>query len=132
MFSEYTLAQQATLFGTVKSKQEIAIDGVSVEYKKIGTISDSDGKYLIMLPANIELSIVFSHLAYKNQVHNMILYEGENRNLDLLFDEDVKQISEVDLVDDALRFQNVTTIDKKNFKHHLEIGSDRDVNFSED
>ena len=114
MFSEYTLAQQATLSGTVKSKQEIAIDGVSVEYKKIGTISDSDGKYLIMLPANIELSIVFSHLAYKNQVHKMTLYEGENRNLDLLFDEDVKQISEVDLVDDALRFQNVTTIDKKN------------------
>ena len=44
----------------------------------------------------------------------MTLYEGENRNLDLLFDEDIKQISEVDLVDDALRFQNVTTIDKKN------------------
>ena len=31
-----------------------------------------------------------------------------------MFDEDVKQISEVDLVDDALRSQNVTTIDKKN------------------
>ena len=44
----------------------------------------------------------------------MTLNEGEIRNLDLLFDEDVKQISEVDLVDDALRFQNVTTIDKKN------------------
>ena len=41
LFSEYTLAQQATLYGTVKSKQEIAIDGLSVEYKKIGTISDS-------------------------------------------------------------------------------------------
>ena len=58
LFSEYTLAQQATLFGTVKSKQETAIDGLSVEYKKIGTISDSDGQYLIKLPANIELSIV--------------------------------------------------------------------------
>ncbi|GIR13423.1 MAG: hypothetical protein CM15mP23_19980 [Cryomorphaceae bacterium] len=44
----------------------------------------------------------------------MTLNEGEVRNLDLLFDEDIKQISEVDLVDDALRFQNVTTIDKKN------------------
>ena len=114
LFSEYTLAQQATLLGTVKSKQEIAIDGLSVEYKKIGTISDSDGQYLIKLPANIELSIVFSHLAFKNQVHNMTLNEGEIRNLDLLFDEDVKQISEVDLVDDALRSQNITTIDKKN------------------
>ena len=114
LFSEYTLAQQATLYGTVKSKQEIAIDGLSVEYKKIGTISDSDGQYLIKLPANIELSIVFSHLAFQNQVHNMTLNEGEVRNLDLLFDEDVKQISEVDLVDDALRSQNITTIDKKN------------------
>ena len=38
LFSEYTLAQQATLFGTVKSKQEIAIDGLSVEYKEIDSL----------------------------------------------------------------------------------------------
>ena len=40
LYSEYTLAQQATLYGTVKSKQEIAIDGLSVEYKKIGKLQD--------------------------------------------------------------------------------------------
>ena len=112
MFSEYTLAQRG-LFWYCKSKQEIAIDGLSVEYKKIGTISDSDGQYLIKLPANIELSIVFSHLAFKNQVHKMILNEGEIEKFRPLFDEDVKQISEVDLVDDALRFQNVTQLIKR-------------------
>ena len=107
-------AQEATLFGTVKSKKEIAIEGLSLEYKKIGAISDDGGKYLINLPANKELTIVFSHLAFQNQVHKITLKEGEKRNLDLLFDAEVRVISEVELVDDALREQNITAIDKKN------------------
>ena len=89
LFSEYTLAQQATLFGTVKSKQEIAIDGLSVEYKKIGTISDSDGQYLIKLPANIELSIVFSHFEISmhhqpNPPQKFVLHLHQTKGLNFL------------------------------------------------
>ena len=114
LLSEVSLAQEATLFGIVKSKKDIAIEGLSVEYKNTGAISDSEGKYIINLPANKELSIVFSHLSFQNQIHKITLKEGEKRNLDLLFDAEVTIISEVELVDDALRDQNITTIDKKN------------------
>jgi len=114
LLSEVSLAQEATLFGTVKSKKDIAIEGLSVEYKNTGAISDPEGKYIINLPANKELSIVFSHLSFQNQIHKITLKEGEKRNLDLLFDAEVTIISEVELVDDALRDQNITTIDKKN------------------
>ena len=116
LLSEVGFTQEAILFGTVKSKKDIAIEGLSVEYKNTGTISDPDGKYTIDLPANKELSIVFSHLSFQNQIHKITLKEGEKRNFDLLFDAEVTVISEVELVDDALREQNITTIDKKNLE----------------
>ena len=112
--SNIGFAQEATLFGTVKSKEQLGIDGLSIEYKKNGTISDSKGKYVMTLPANKEISIVFSHLGFENQVHKLILKEGEERQFDLLFDAEIREISEVELVDDAKRLQNITAIDKKN------------------
>ena len=58
------MAQQAILYGTVKSNTNQLIDGLSVEYKKIGAISDKQGNYLIT-SANKDLSVSFSHLAMK-------------------------------------------------------------------
>ena len=118
LLSEVSFAQEALLFGTVKSKNNIPIEGLSVEYKKTGTITDAEGKYTIELPANKELSIVFSHLSFKTQVHKITLKEGEERNLDLFFDPEVTVISEVELVDDALRTQNITTIQEEHRRHN--------------
>lgn len=113
---QIVMAQQAILYGTVKSNTNQLIDGLSVEYKKIGAISDKQGNYLITLPANKDLSVSFSHLAYENQIHIIKLKEGEKRNFDLVFEPQIRVISEVELIDDALREQNITSIDKKNLE----------------
>ena len=113
---QIVMAQQAILYGTIKSNTNQLIDGLSVEYKKIGAISDKQGNYLITLPANKDLSVSFSHLAYENQIHIIKLKEGEKRNFDLVFEPQIRVISEVELIDDALREQNITSIDKKNLE----------------
>ncbi len=114
--SSLVYAQKSTLHGVLKSNDGVVVEGVSVAYKTTGTISDTNGEYSITLPANEKLSIVFSHLSFNTQVHEIILDEGEKRNLDLIFTPDLNIISEVDLVEDALREQNITRIDKKNLQ----------------
>lgn len=109
-----SFAQEASVYGVLKNIDGIPVEGFSVEYKNMGTISDSIGIYRIELPANEKLSLVFSHLSYKSQVHEIILKEGEERNFDLVFSPNLNVISEVELVEDALREQIVTRIDKKN------------------
>ena len=111
-----SFAQEASVYGVLKNIDGIPVEGFSVEYKNTGTISDSIGNYRIELPANEKLSLVFSHLSYKSQVHEIILKEGEERNFDLVFSPNLNVISEVDLVEDALREQIVTRIDKKNLE----------------
>jgi len=114
--TKLSFAQESTLFGVLKSQDGVVVEGFSIEYKNTGTISDLEGKYSIVLPANKKLSLVFSHLSYKSQVHEIILKEGEKRKLDLVFSPNLNVISEVDLVEDALREQNITRIDKKNLE----------------
>lgn len=108
--------QEGTLYGVLKSKEGSVIEGFSIEYKNTGTISDRDGKYSITLPANKKIALVFSHLSYKNQVHEITLENGEKRNFDLFFSPNSNVISEVDLVEDALREQNITRIEKRNLQ----------------
>lgn len=114
--SQLLFAQESVLYGLVKNESQQVIEGVSIEYKGIGTISKLDGSYAVNLPVNKEIEVVFSHLAYINQVHKITLKEGEKRKLDLVFKADVTIISEVELIDDANREQNITTIDKKNLE----------------
>ena len=114
MFVGTLSAQTARVFGTVKDMDSKVLEGVSVEYKRIGAITDSKGSYTLDLPSNKKVSLVFSHLAYENQVHTFELTPGEQKVFDIVLNSDITQIAEVELVDEGLRDQNVTTLDKKN------------------
>ncbi len=57
-------AQQATIKGVVKDAENKPIENVSVLYKNSGTTTNNKGEYELRVPANIELTIVFSHLSY--------------------------------------------------------------------
>ena len=81
---------------------------------KTGSISDEDGSYSLVLPAGKELTIVFSHLSYQNQIHKIILNPNEERSFNITLVSEVTVITEVELVDDALRDENITSLDKKN------------------
>ena len=83
LMSHLCVAQDATLFGVVKSDKGIPIEGLSIEYKRTGSISDEDGHYSLDLPAGKELTIVFSHLSYQNQIHTIKLNSNEQRSFNI-------------------------------------------------
>ena len=113
-FIQSLVAQTSRVSGYVKDQNNEFVEGVSIEYKRKGAITDAKGFYSLNVPNGKKVSLVFSHLSYVNQIHTFELSEGEQKSFDLVLSSDMNQISEVELIDEGLRDQNVTTLDKKN------------------
>ena len=114
LFVQTLAAQTTRIFGFVKDQNNQLVEGLSVEYKRFGAITDVKGFYSINVPSGKKVSLVFSHLSYVNQIHSFELSDGEQKSFDLVLSSDINQISEVELVDEGMRNQNVTTLDKRN------------------
>jgi len=57
-------AQSSNITGTIKDSKGNAIEGVSVSYNKKGTTSNKDGAYILRVPENKTITIIFSHVAF--------------------------------------------------------------------
>ncbi|MDY7395426.1 TonB-dependent receptor [Aureibaculum sp. 2210JD6-5] len=75
----FAFAQTATIKGTVKDEDGKPVDNVSVTYNQQGTTTDSKGKYELTIPANVEITITFSHIAFTSI--NKKVKVPKNRNL---------------------------------------------------
>ena len=62
------MAQSITVKGTVKDSKDEPLIGVAVMLEgntRVGTVTDSDGKYQLTMPAGKNQKIVFSSIGYK-------------------------------------------------------------------
>ena len=114
LFGHVLLAQTTRVFGYITNQNNEVIEGVSIEYKRKGAITDAKGFYSVNIPSGKKATLVFTHLSYINQVHSFSLSPNEQNRFDLILTKEVTQISEIELIDEVLRDQNVTTLDKKN------------------
>lgn len=63
----FLMAQKTTILrGTVKNNDKKGIEKVSIKFGKTGTVSDKNGNYKIRIPLDEEITIIFSHVAYRN------------------------------------------------------------------
>jgi len=60
------LAQNATIKGVVLDENNTPISGVSVTTNDNGTETNFDGFFLLEVPVNQEIVLVFSHISFKN------------------------------------------------------------------
>jgi len=114
LLSQVLLAQTTVVYGYITNQNNEVIEGVSIEYKRKGAITDAKGFYSINIPSGKKSNVIFTHLSYENKVHNFLLSANEQKRFDLVLKKEVTLISEIELIDEVLRDQNVTTLDKKN------------------
>jgi len=65
----FAQSNNATLKGTLKDTKGIPLDMVNVvlkEYPTLGTTTNAKGEFLLRIPANKQLTVVFSSLGYKS------------------------------------------------------------------
>jgi TonB-linked SusC/RagA family outer membrane protein len=95
MLFQVSYAQDRTITGTVTSDDGAALPGVSVIVKGTtqGTVTDTDGKYTLSVPANAS-TLIFSFIGYVSSESDI----GGRTTIDITMASDTKQLSEVVVV----------------------------------
>ena len=59
LVSQLLLGQSVRVFGIVSNQNDEVVEGVSIEYKRNGTITDAKGYYSITIPSGKKSNLVF-------------------------------------------------------------------------
>ena len=109
-FSFTALAQNGVLKGVIKNTNKEPVEGVAISYLSNGTISNEKGEFSIQLPTETELTIVFSHVAYKTLHKVMIIPKNKTVRYYPILQHKIEEIDEVIVKDYKRNAQGTITI----------------------
>lgn len=108
-FISYT--QTATIRGIILDANNIPIENVNISAESLGTSSNKNGFYILKIPANKDVLVVFSHLGHQNVTATFNLKNGEEFEFNPVMNTETEQIGEVVLTgNQRKRVEGVTTI----------------------
>ncbi|KIX22277.1 TonB-dependent receptor [Flavobacterium sp. 316] len=111
-FEQFIVAQTARIKGVILDEFNAPVENVSIKVGETGTVSNKNGFYLLEVPANKEITIVFSHVTFKNTVITVTLKSNEDFELNPVLNARVTQIGEVVVTgNNKKRVEGITTID---------------------
>jgi len=96
-FSVLTLsfAQNTTIKGIILDENNQPIEKVNVKTDNNGTATNTNGFYIITIPANKEITIEFTHLSHKKVVSTFNLKNGEQFEFNPVMSTSIEQIATV-------------------------------------
>ena len=89
------LAQTATINGVILDEFNQPIDAVNIKSENLGTQTNSNGFFSLKIPANTDVTVVFSHVSFKNVEARFNLKKGEIFEFNPIMKQDAVQISTV-------------------------------------
>lgn len=105
------LAQTATLRGILLNELNTPIENANISANNVGTTSNSNGFYSLKIPANKEVSVVFSHVSHKSVRVVFNLKNGQEFEFNPILKIEVEQIETVVITGTKRSdFEGVTTI----------------------
>jgi len=105
------IAQTATVKGVILDENNQPVGGASVTYGSEGALSELDGSYAIEVPADQQVTLVFSYLGLANVSVSLTLGPNEDYELHPVMKVDVEQIGEVVLdVKKRKRVEGITSL----------------------
>lgn len=113
LFTGYLTAQKATIKGVILDENNVPISEVNVRLSNgTGTQSDFDGYYLLEIPANEDVTVVFSHVAHKNVQQGFNLKANQDFEYNPVMKIDIEQIDPVILTgrEERAKITGITTI----------------------
>lgn len=110
--STTVFAQKARVKGVILDENNKPVGGVSVAFGTASSISNESGFYLLIVPANKEESLVFSHTGYKNSALVLTLERDEEREFNPVLSQKIEQLGVVVITDEnRKRIEGITNID---------------------
>ncbi|WP_394330721.1 TonB-dependent receptor [Lacinutrix jangbogonensis] len=108
----YALAQTATVNGVILDEGNFPLQAVNVKTETTGTATNENGFYKINIPANTDITLVYSHVSHKNVTVTVNLKNGEVFEFNPVLKTDVDQIETI-VINGSKRkdVQGIITID---------------------
>lgn len=108
-------SNNATLRGVIKTPEGTPLDMVNIALKDypIGTSSNRKGEYLLRIPAQKDVIIIFSSMGYKSIVDTLNVKPEENIIANVTMPVTNQQLAEVMVTEQRRSGGNVTRIDTK-------------------
>ena len=66
LVSVVAVAQKARVKGVILDENNNPVENVSISAEDLGTVTNSNGFYQLEIPANKKVTLVFSHVSFKN------------------------------------------------------------------
>ncbi|MDO9136305.1 MAG: TonB-dependent receptor [Lutibacter sp.] len=107
-------AQTATVKGVLKTSSKIPVEGVAITFLNTGTTSDENGEYVLKIPANTEITVIFSHISFTTLVNIVNLPKNKILQFSPILEPKTEVINEVivkDVKKDAQGFIKVNPTD---------------------
>ena len=112
MLAFTSFAQTARVKGVILDEFNSPVENVSVKVGEKGTVTNKNGFYTIEVPSNTKITIVFSHISFKNSVITLELKNNEDFEFNPVMNTNVQEIGEVIVSGtNKKRVEGVTTID---------------------
>ncbi len=105
-------AQTARVKGIVLDENNKPVENVSISVNNTNTISNQNGFYIIKIPANQEVTLVFTHVSLKRVTTKVKLKPNEDFEFNVVMNDKSEQMSEVVITTkNRKRLQGITTIE---------------------
>lgn len=89
------LSQNATIRGVIVDDQNTPIPGVSVSYGIDGTVTNSNGFYILKIPSNKDLNVIYSYIGFKKIVQPFNLKTNSEIEFNPVLKTDIEQLGTV-------------------------------------
>lgn len=104
-------AQTARIKGVILDENNKPIEDVEVSQGKNATNSDETGFYILTVPANKKITVVFSHVANKSSSVDIELKPNEDYEFNPVLSQKVEQIGAVIIVDNRKRVEGIINLE---------------------
>jgi hypothetical protein len=112
LIPSFVIAQKTTILkGIVKNKDKMPIENVSIEFGKIGTVTDKNGTYSFRIPYQKEITLKFSHISYRTFYYKTTIKIRDTIRYAPILSLKTEKLDEVIIKDRRKEAAGVTSID---------------------
>lgn len=104
-------AQTARIKGVILDEKNQPIEDVEVSQGKNATTSDKTGFYILTVPANRKITVVFAHLSNKSSSVDIELKPNEDYEFNPVLSQKIEQIGTVVIVDNRKRVEGIVNLE---------------------
>jgi hypothetical protein len=105
-------AQTARIKGIILDKNNKPVEGVSINYQDKGTTTNENGFYLLTIPANQKINLVFAHISLKRATLKLELKPNEDYEYNFQMSDSDELLGEVVITSgNRKRVEGITAID---------------------